>query len=46
MGKHGEKGEDQEKIVSEGHFPDRKIPPPDPGGKHGKQDEDEDKNQK
>ncbi len=39
MGKHNEKNDDQEKITSEGYFPDRKIPPPDRGGKHGKPDE-------
>ncbi len=41
MGKHDNKDEDQEKIDNEGHFPDWEIPPPDPGGKHEKQEEDE-----
>jgi len=45
MGKHDERDRNQEKIDSEGYFPDRKIPPPDPGGKHGKRDEGEDEDQ-
>ncbi|MBV9140670.1 MAG: hypothetical protein JO115_07110 [Pseudonocardiales bacterium] len=43
MGRHEDKdkAEEQRKIDSNGHFPGRDLPPEDPGGKHRKDDEDE-----
>jgi hypothetical protein len=45
MGKHEDKdkAEQQRKIDSNGHDPNRPIPDKDPGGKHGKDEKDEDK---
>jgi hypothetical protein len=41
MGEHGKDDEDQKRIQSNGSFP-KPVPPEDPGGKHTKQEEDND----
>jgi hypothetical protein len=45
MGKHEDedKAERQRKIESNGQRPGRDLPPKDPGGKHGKDDDKDDK---
>ncbi len=42
MGDHSEDDEDQRKIQSNGSFP-KPLPPEDPGGKHAKKEEEEEK---
>jgi hypothetical protein len=43
MGKHEDKdkAEEERRIYSNGYFPGRDVAAKDPGGKHGKEDEDE-----
>lgn len=48
MGKHEDKdkAEKQRKVDSNGHDPNWRLPPADPGGKHSKPDDDTDEKKK